>query len=193
MLLFFMVLIYILMLAFFIFMGIRFRFLLPTKSGCEIFEYPFSTLCTMVPKSDPRKSQHCDPDTWNGVQFTRLEWVSNPQRDQYFSHYYIQQSTYVYDAIAYEIQNYWITIFDKTKNTTAGSARFSTSRQEKVMMNYSRAKVPFTTTRVSAASGLLSMYDNANVLIDYRKEMRRVYIYTENSASSPVPCMVSAA
>jgi len=177
------IILYLLLLAFFLFMGIRFQFLVPapTKQGHEVFEYDFKTLCTTVPNFDVRHPlKNCDPNAWNGSQFTRLEWVSNPKGSHYFCHYYIQGNTFIYEKMAYLPQNYWITIYDVDKNMTVGSARFSTCWKEPQRNDYSRAGVKNTSTRVSAASGLLANYEGANVFIDFTEPRRKIYLYHED-------------
>jgi hypothetical protein len=176
------VLLYVLVLAFFLFMGFRFKFLVPTpiQRGHEIFEYEFNLLCTSTTLDAKQLSQNCDPHTWNGSQFTRLEWVSNPNGNHYFCHYYIQGNTFVYNKMAYLPQNYWITIYDTDKNTTVGSARYSTCWKESQKNDYSKAGVKNTMTRVSAASGLLANYEGANVFIDFTNKKRKIYLYHED-------------
>lgn len=173
------ILLYLLVLAFFLFMGIRFKFLVPiNKSGYEIFEYDFDTLCTTMPSLDSKQLSHnCDPETWNGSQFTRLIWVSNPNANHYFCHYYIQGNTFIFEKHAYLPQNYWITIYDVDKNTTVGSARYSTCWKESLKKDYTKAGVRNTETRVSAASGLLAKFEGANVFIDFSDSKRKIYLY----------------
>lgn len=78
-------------------------------------------------------------------------------------------------------QHFWLTIYDKNKKSVIGSCRWSLAFRELKIKNTGKSSVPYKKGIVSSASGILDQYQNQMVLIDYTKQIRKIYFYTKNT------------
>uniref|UniRef100_A0A6C0K5W4 Uncharacterized protein n=1 Tax=viral metagenome TaxID=1070528 RepID=A0A6C0K5W4_9ZZZZ len=154
-------------------------------NGSEIFEYHVNEICPAVLVPAYKNRASCSPKIFNGVEFCRLNWKNMP--DKYFSFYYILGNDYLDGSeYIYSFKNMWITIFDQEIQQVVGTLRYSIAyrdfSKDKNVQSNPGLNVKFAKSKISAASGILNKYQNANIIIDYRGEIRKIYIYTQKSS-----------
>lgn len=149
----------------------------------EIFEYDWDSLCPSQFKNsfDTKGKKYT-----NIININKLKWSSNPNPSNYFSLFY-NTSSMVYrekflkeDEKTINASNYWITVYDKLKNTVVGSIRFSTINFAPPPKVVGKSATPFKFTKVSAASGAFMNLENCNVLMDFSLDKRKIHIYNDD-------------
>lgn len=153
----------------------------------EMFEYNFNELCIgdFYSGNDIHSfNKHCLKDSFYGNQVCILDWVSNKNKDDYVCLYYLLQTSLKHsDNKVYTNTNYWITIYSKKNKDTAGSARWSNLYLD-VNNGQRRSTVPFSHSIMTATSGILSNLQGAEIIIDYRQDVRKIHIFSKGSYKS---------
>lgn len=149
----------------------------------EIFEYEWNTLC---PSQFENKFDTKGKKYTNIININKMNWLSNPNKKNYFSLFY-NTSSMVYrekflksNEETINASNYWITVYDIIKNNVVGSIRFSTINFAPPPKVVGKSATPFKFTKVSAASGAFQHLENANVLMDFSMDKRKIHIYNDN-------------
>lgn len=157
---------------------------IPTqKKVFEIFEYDYNKLCKGnfyagdINAHDPT----CIKNSFYGNQVCLLDWVSNKNKQDFVCFYYLLQTSLKgNDGLIYTNNNFWITVYSKKNKDTAGSARWSNTYLSRGNTS-GKADVPFAHSIMTATSGNLNHIQGAEILSDYRKDIRRIYMYSAGS------------
>jgi hypothetical protein len=151
---------------------IIFSFLLKNKYGkqYEVFEYDYNKLCR------GHIEDNC-PNNANGNFYALLKWIG-ADSEQYLGTISINETS----VDGYYTENYWVTIVDLQTQITVGTMRWSNLYFQKLtpkenVKDVIKTKIPFLRTYVTAASGILNKLQNSNIVTDYRKDIRRIYVY----------------
>jgi len=135
----------------------------------ELFSYNKNDVCIgeLVKKENP----NCPKNKFNGIHYVKLNW-NNAKKNQY-------ATLYITVAEDDEIQtkNYWLSIYDDKNKETIGTLRWTNCQLQ-------NSKI--VRSSISAASGILQLYQNQNVLIDFRTENIKLYIYTNKIDNSTI-------
>ena len=134
----------------------------------ELFEYNYKDFCFgNIPDNCPNNA--------NGNFYCLLKWKT--KNSQYLGSLSVNEVS----TDNYYTESYWITILDKKKNITVGSVRWSfLYYQKNANPDKIKTTVPFIKSYVSAASGLLNNLQNCKILTDFRKDLRKIYIFSDH-------------
>jgi hypothetical protein len=91
---------------------------------------------------------------------------------------------YINKEITINTGNYWLTALDTKLNKVIGTIRFSVCYLSPPPKVIGKSSAPFKFANVSAASGIYKHLENANVLMDFRKDIRQFHFYTTGSYSN---------
>lgn len=146
----------------------------------ELFEYNFYSACQCPFKYDKTPYKKCSKDVFNGFRTTQLNWKSNPKGKNLICFYFWLSSNYenLNDELYYG-NNYWLTIYDKKLKSTVGTARWSNCYKNNKSAVAGKANVPFSKSVITATSGILKNLQGANILTDFRNDVRKIHIYTK--------------
>lgn len=152
--------------------------------GHDTFEFKPNSLCTavMIPKISSEQDKFCSSELFNGDIFGLIDWTSNTNKNL-FSYYYVLGTSYIENDTIYTTQSYWLTIFDSKTKNTAGTLRWSFMWDQSIKNKSTtfNNSLPFLKSDVSAASGNLLKYNNANILMDCRdKNKHIIHLYTND-------------
>ena len=143
---------------------------LPKEKSYDLFEYEYDQLCRgIIPNLNCSKGHHM-----NGNYYSTLRWKTSPS--DYVCTVYIT-SIYVNEMWT---DNWWITVYDKTNKTTAGTLRWSSVYSQPFdSKDLLKTTVPFIRSFITAGSHLLQKYQNATCVVDYRNNTRKIHIFTQ--------------
>jgi len=150
-------------------------FFYQTKKQYQLFEYKYDDLCIGIIKDNcPNNANQ------NYYNLISCKTMSN---NNLGSVYISKTSTDNYYTL-----NFWITILDKKTKVTIGTLRwsnlyFQNTRDEKDVF---KTTVPFVTSYISAASGILKNLINCKVIIDFRKNARQIHIFSKNYSEKDI-------
>jgi len=147
------------------------KFKIVTKNyGFDVFEYDFKKLC--VSQFNKIVNKVCPKTSYHGNFHILLKW--DKLLPNQFATLYQLSST----QFRLTTENFWLSVYDASKNETIGAVRWTlvqvTSKQKIV----GKTTAPFKKGNISAASGILSHWQNQNIIIDYRDNMRKIYLYS---------------
>jgi hypothetical protein len=154
----------------------------------DLFTYNFAGLCQAPFEYDKNSYKTCTSKVFNGFQIVLLEWVNNPDKNNLICYYTMLASNYLNaEGKLYYSNNYWLTVYDKKKKETIGTARWSNCYKNNLRKKITntlvvaKANVPFSKSVITATSGILEKYQNANILTEFVGDDRFLHIYTGNS------------
>jgi hypothetical protein len=139
------------------------------KKQYQLFEYNHNDLCIGEIKDNCPKNANL-----NYYNLIDCKSMSN----DFLASLYISKTS----TNNYYTSNFWITIINKNTKVTVGTLRwsnlyFQNTRDEKDAF---KTTEPFVTSNISAASGILKQFINCKVIIDFRKDIRRIHIFSRH-------------
>jgi hypothetical protein len=147
----------------------------PTKKHYQRFEYKYDDLCIGIIKDNC--PSNANQNYYNLISCKTMN--SNNLGSVYIS----KTSTDNYYTL-----NFWITILDQKTKVTIGTLRwsnlyFQNTRDEKDVF---KTTVPFVTSYISAASGILENLINCKVITDFRSNIRKIHIFSKNYSEKDI-------
>lgn len=148
-----------------------------TKKSYDLFEYDYNKLCRGIIPNINCKNNH----NTSGSYYGGIKWTTSPLPEIYMCTLYLQVT--IIDGLWTD--NWWISVYDKTTKTTAGTLRWSSMFLQPYNKNdVLKGKVPFVRCFISAGSNLFQQYQNATCIVDYRQDVRKIHIFTEGGCPS---------
>jgi len=159
----------------------------PKEKLYELFTYDYDQLCQAPFEYNNQSYKTCTKNVFNGFQTIILDWPNNKKKNNYICYYFYLATNYLTDdENLYYNTNYWLTIYDKNIKETVGTARWSNcykNKSRKVFNKFKtgKANVPFVKSYITATSGILEKFQNANIIVDFTEDVRKIHIYTDGS------------
>jgi hypothetical protein len=144
-------------------------FFRPQKKQYQLFEYNYDDLCIGIIKDNcPNNANQnyysliaCKTMSSNNLGSV---YISKTSKDNYYT------------------LNFWITILDKKTKVTIGTLRWSNLYFQNTIneKDVFKTTVPFVTSYISAASGILKNLIDCKVITDFRKHIRKIHIFSRH-------------
>ena len=142
----------------------------------ELFTYDFKDLC--ISQFEKITDKECPASLYHGNFHMLIDW------DKLNSHQFatLYQLSSTQNSLTTE--NFWLSIFDSKIKLTIGGCRWTMMYIEASKKTIGKSTVSFKKARISSASGILNQYQNQLVLIDYRDQIRKIYLFTNQTKLS---------